>query len=106
MRRKHEMNKTLTTVLVATVLGVPAAWAQTAQVPDHAIRMISPFPPGGTVDVIARILGPAVSKSIGEQIVVDNRAGAFGIIGTSEAARAKPDGYTILINTTPMVTNP
>jgi tripartite-type tricarboxylate transporter receptor subunit TctC len=83
-----------------------AAWAQTAKYPDRAIRMISPFPPGGTVDVNARILAPAVSKSIGQQVVVDNRAGASGIIGTAEAARAKPDGYTILINTTPMVTNP
>jgi tripartite-type tricarboxylate transporter receptor subunit TctC len=73
--------------------------------PERAIRLISPFPPGGTVDVNARILAPAVSKSIGQQIVVDNRAGASGIIGTAEAARAKPDGYTLLINTTPMVTN-
>jgi tripartite-type tricarboxylate transporter receptor subunit TctC len=83
-----------------------AAWAQTAKYPDRAIRMISPFPPGGTVDVNARILAPAVTKSIGQQVVVDNRSGASGIIGTAEAARAKPDGYTLLINTTPMVTNP
>jgi tripartite-type tricarboxylate transporter receptor subunit TctC len=82
------------------------AWAQTAKYPDRAIRMISPFPPGGTVDVNARILAPAVTKSIGQQVVVDNRSGASGIIGTAEAARAKPDGYTLLINTTPMVTNP
>jgi len=57
------------------------------------------------VDVNARILGPAVSKSIGQQIVVDNRAGASGIIGTAGAAREKPDGYSLIINTTPMVTN-
>ena len=82
----------------------PVAFAQ--KYPDRAIRLISPFPPGGTVDVNARILAPAVSKSIGQQVVVDNRSGASGIIGTSEAARAKPDGYTLLINTTPMVTNP
>src|SRR5688572_4976095 len=85
---------------------VPAVWAQGAKYPDRAIRMISPFPPGGTVDVNARILAPAVSKSTGQQVVVDNRAGASGIIGTAEAARAKPDGYTLVINTTPMVTNP
>jgi len=69
------------------------------------IRLIVSWPPGGTVDVNARILGPAVSKSIGQQIVIDNRAGASGIIGTAEAARARPDGYTLLINTTPLVTN-
>jgi tripartite-type tricarboxylate transporter receptor subunit TctC len=96
--------------IVICTLGVaaaaPAALAQPAKYPDRAIRMISPFPPGGTVDVTARILAPSVSKSIGQQVVVDNRAGASGIIGTAEAARAKPDGYTLLINTTPLVTNP
>ena len=57
------------------------------------------------MDVHGRILAPAVSKSIGQPVVVDNRAGASGIIGTTAAARADPDGYTLLINTTPMVTN-
>ncbi|HET9404440.1 MAG TPA: tripartite tricarboxylate transporter substrate binding protein, partial [Burkholderiales bacterium] len=88
-----------------SVVSMPAALAQTAKYPDRAIRLISPFPPGGTVDVNARILAPAVSKSLGQQVVVDNRAGASGIIGTAEAARAKPDGYSLLINTTPLVTN-
>jgi len=94
-------------VVAACVAGVagPAA-GQTAKYPDHAIRMIVPFPPGGTVDVNARILGPAVSKALGQQVVVDNRVGASGIIGTAAAAREKPDGYTLLLNTTPMVTNP
>lgn len=82
---------------------MPSALAQ--KYPDRAIRLIAPFPPGGTVDVNARILAPAVSKSIGQQVVVDNRSGASGIIGTAAAAREKPDGYTLLINTTPMVTN-
>jgi tripartite-type tricarboxylate transporter receptor subunit TctC len=91
--------------LAMGIMGMPAALAQTAKYPDRAIRLISPFPPGGTVDVNARILAPIVSKSIGQQVVVDNRSGASGIIGTAEAARAKPDGYTLLINTTPMVTN-
>jgi tripartite-type tricarboxylate transporter receptor subunit TctC len=75
------------------VMGMPAALAQTVKYPERAIRLIVPWPPGGTVDVNARILGPAVSKSIGQQIVVDNRAGASGIIGMARAAREKPDGY-------------
>jgi len=96
----------LATALCILGAAAPAALAQPAKYPDHAIRLIAPFPPGGTVDVTARILAPAVSKSFGQQVVVDNRSGASGIIGTAEAARAKPDGYTLLINTTPMVTNP
>ncbi|HEY7656816.1 MAG TPA: tripartite tricarboxylate transporter substrate binding protein [Burkholderiales bacterium] len=85
--------------------GMPAALAQTEKYPERPIRLISPFPPGGTVDVNARILAPAVARSIGQQVVVDNRAGASGIIGTAAAAREKPDGYSLIINTTPMVTN-
>mgnify|MGYP001161890358 CR=1 FL=1 len=93
-------------LLCATIAtGAPAALAQTGKYPERPIRLIVPWPPGGTVDVNARILGPAVSKSIGQQIVVDNRAGASGIIGTGAAAREKPDGYSLLINTTPLVTN-
>ena len=101
------MNRTGIIVLSCAwaVTLMPAALAQTGKYPDRPIRLISPFPPGGTVDVNARLLAPAVSKSIGQQVVVDNRAGASGIIGTAEAARAKPDGYTIILNTTPMVTN-
>jgi tripartite-type tricarboxylate transporter receptor subunit TctC len=102
------MMKRTGVVMVACAMGAAGglASAQTAKYPDHAIRMIVPFPPGGTVDVNARILGPAVTKALGQQIVIDNRSGASGIIGTAEAARAKPDGYTLLLNTTPMVTNP
>lgn len=80
------------------------SWAQT-KYPDRPVRMISPFPPGGTVDVVARLVGPIVSGSIGQQIVIENRVGASGIIGTGFVATSKPDGYTILINTTPLVTN-
>ena len=90
--------------MVVAALGSSAACAQ-AKYPDRPIRLIAPFPPGGTIDVNARIIAPAVTKSIGQQVVIDNRSGASGIIGTSEAARAKPDGYTLLINTTPLVTN-
>lgn len=99
-------HKGLTVLLCALVAtGMPAALAQTGKYPERPIRLISPFPPGGTVDVNARILAPAVSKSIGQQVVVDNRSGASGIIGTAAAAREKPDGYSLIINTTPMVTN-
>jgi tripartite-type tricarboxylate transporter receptor subunit TctC len=79
--------------------------AQSGKYPDRAIRLINPFPPGGSVDVTARLLAPSLSKSVGQQVVVDNRSGASGMIGTAAAAKSPPDGYTLLINTTPLVTN-
>jgi len=94
-------------IVAALALGLLAAgpsWAQT-KYPDRPVRMVSPFPPGGTVDVVARLVGPNVSASIGQQVIIENRVGASGIIGTGYVASSKPDGYTILINTTPLVTN-
>ena len=93
----------LLSAVVAT--SMPPALAQPAKYPDRPIRLIVPFPPGCSVDVNARLLGPKVSQTIGQQVVIDNRAGASGIIGTGLVARAEPDGYTLLINTTPFVTN-
>ncbi len=83
------------------------AWvsAQTETYPVKPVRLITPFPPGGSVDVIARLVAPKLSDSLGKQVVVDNRTGASGNIGTEMAARAPADGYTLLINTLPLVTN-
>jgi tripartite-type tricarboxylate transporter receptor subunit TctC len=69
------------------------------------VRLIVPFPPGGSVDVVARALTPKLSERLGQQVVIEDRSGASGIIGTESVARAKPDGYTLLINTIPFVTN-
>ena len=88
--------------LAAALLALPSA-AQTY--PSKAIRLISPFPPGGSVDVVGRLLAAKLSESLGQQIVVDNRSGASGIIGTEVVMNAPPDGYTLLINTIPFVTN-
>jgi tripartite-type tricarboxylate transporter receptor subunit TctC len=89
-------------VLAAMLACIGAAQAQ---YPNKPIRLIVPFPPGGSVDVTGRLLAPLVSKSLGQQVVVDNRSGASGIIGTEAAARSAPDGYSLLLNTTPLVTN-
>lgn len=86
-------------------VAVQPAYAQSGKYPDRPVRLIVPFPPGGTVDVTARLVGPMVSAAIGQQIVIENRVGASGIIGTGFVAQSKPDGYTLLINTTPLVTN-
>src|SRR4051812_6471533 len=74
-----------------------AAW------PGKPIRLIVPWPAGGSVDSIARILAVRLSASLGQQVIVDNRAGASGNIGAGAGAKAAPDGYTLLVATTPMV---
>jgi len=76
-----------------------------AQFPSKPIRLVSPFPPGGSVDVVGRLLAAKVSESIGQPVVVENRSGASGVIGTELVMNSPPDGYTLLINTIPFVSN-
>lgn len=71
--------------------------AQEANYPNHPVMMIVPFSPGGASDFVARIIQPGLSQLLGQQIVVDNRPGAAGIIGTEVAARATADGYTTFL---------
>ena len=67
--------------------------------PDRPLRLIVPFPAGGTVDAVARIAAQRLADSVKQPVVVDNRAGAGGSIGTEAVARATPDGYTLLMGT-------
>ena len=77
------------------VANTPNAAAQTF--PTRPIRLISPFPPGGGSDILCRILGQAVSKSIGQPVLVDNQPGANTIVGVDIVAKAAPDGYTLVM---------
>jgi tripartite-type tricarboxylate transporter receptor subunit TctC len=86
----------------ALLLGAQAA-AQ--PYPNQAIRMIAPFPPGGSVDIMARLIADPLAQQLNGKIVIDNRTGASGNIGMEAAARAKPDGYTLVLNTIPLATN-
>ncbi|MGB3289179.1 MAG: tripartite tricarboxylate transporter substrate binding protein [Burkholderiaceae bacterium] len=73
------------------------ASAQSPHYPDRPIRMVVPWPAGGVVDTVARVLMPKVSKTLGQSIVIENRDGAGGIIGANEVAKSKPDGYTLMM---------
>ncbi|MDO8595866.1 MAG: tripartite tricarboxylate transporter substrate-binding protein, partial [Sulfuricaulis sp.] len=74
-----------------------AAWC--AAYPDKPVRIVVPYGAGGTTDIVTRILGQKLTELWGQQVVVDNRGGAGGIIGTELVARAPADGYTILMGT-------
>jgi tripartite-type tricarboxylate transporter receptor subunit TctC len=91
----------LTTAALAMLLGIaaPVAHAQNAAAawPNKAITMIVPFPPGGLADLVARPVAEAMSRELGQPVVIENKAGAGGGIGMSLAAKAKPDGYTVLM---------
>jgi len=76
-------------------LGFSTAWGQAY--PTRSIRLIVPYPPGGGVDGSARVIAQALSEQLGQQVVVENRAGATGRIGTEIVAKAPPDGYTLLM---------
>lgn len=89
--------------LMAT-LASAAVCAQTY--PTKPIRMIMPFAPGGSADNLGRIIQPALGENLGQQLVIDNRAGASSIIGTDMAAKALPDGYTIIMVTTTHTVTP
>ena len=85
-------------------LPLPAA-AQTY--PNRPVRIVAPFPAGGGLDLVSRALGQRLSTALGQSIIIDNRSGADGMIGTEQVAKAAPDGYTLLISSTgPMVINP
>jgi tripartite-type tricarboxylate transporter receptor subunit TctC len=86
-----------TLIFFFALLAVPPAQAQKAQWPQRPVRVIVPLAPGGSVDIVARLLTTRFSEEFGQQFIVDNRAGGGGIIGTSIVARAEPDGYTLLM---------
>ena len=81
-------------LLLATLLAAGAAAAQ--DFPQRPIRMVIPFPAGGSIDVIGRAIAQPWSAALGQQIVIDNRGGAGGTLGSELVAKAQPDGYTIL----------
>jgi tripartite-type tricarboxylate transporter receptor subunit TctC len=91
-------------LLLAPIFVFPAPAA--ADYPDHPVRLIIPFPPGGSNDVVGRLVAKQLSAALNQQVFVDNRAGAGGVLGTEAAAKEKPDGYTLLVISIAHAVNP
>jgi tripartite-type tricarboxylate transporter receptor subunit TctC len=92
------MKKQFCFVALALLAGLTGAQAQTF--PSKQITLVVPFPPGGSTSIVGRIIADKMSETLGQTIVVDNRGGAGGTLGTRSAARSTPDGYTILLSYT------
>jgi tripartite-type tricarboxylate transporter receptor subunit TctC len=93
--------KTILALLFLLFANLAAAQAY----PNKPVRLIIPFPPGGSNDVVGRAIGQQLAERLGQGVVIDNRGGAGGIIGTNEAAKAAPDGYTLLLISTAFPTS-
>jgi tripartite-type tricarboxylate transporter receptor subunit TctC len=91
--------------LVALVLAVACGLGLAQSYPVKPVRLIIPFPPGGSNDVVGRSIGMQLGERLGQSVVIDNRGGAGSIIGTNEAAKAAPDGYTLLLISTAFPTS-
>jgi tripartite-type tricarboxylate transporter receptor subunit TctC len=91
--------------LLALLLAFLSSFAFAQTYPTKPIRLIIPFPPGGSNDVVGRAIGLQLAERLGQGVVIDNRGGAGGVIGTNEAAKAAPDGYTLLLISTAFPTS-
>jgi tripartite-type tricarboxylate transporter receptor subunit TctC len=96
----HNMSTGICRAALALLCALPPAAVFAQNYPSKPIRLIVAFPPGGSTDIIARIVGQKLGERLGQQVVIDNRGGAGGTIGTEIAARANPDGYTLTMGTT------
>jgi len=96
-------------VMAAALTGVAvfgASAPSAAAYPERPVTLVVTYPPGGTVDVVARLIGPKLSQKLGQPVVIENRGGAGGMIGGAVVARAKPDGYTLMLDASNHSQNP
>jgi tripartite-type tricarboxylate transporter receptor subunit TctC len=105
--RRHALRRTLSATALA-VLALASPWAANAQsnYPDKPIRFLVPYPPGGGTDVIARIVQVRLQAALGQNVLIENKGGAGGSLGTDVVAKAAPDGYTVLFTLSSHTINP
>ena len=110
MTRRRNLAALLACAMACAVPGMAQAQPGTgdaANWPDRPVRVIVPYTPGGTNDILARLYGQRMGELLGQSFVIENRAGAQGIVGTEAVARARPDGYTLLLGASgPLIYNP
>src|SRR5258706_666176 len=92
------------TIYLGLCLAVLAASAYAQEFPNRPVRIVVPWPPSGNVDITARSVAPAFGEALGQQVIVENRAGAGGRIGTEAVAKSPPDGYTLLLGSSGTIT--
>jgi tripartite-type tricarboxylate transporter receptor subunit TctC len=100
MHRRNLLQALATSAIFAPLSG----WSQAY--PNRPLKIIIPFPPGGPTDILGRIVAQKLSERLGQNVIVDNKPGASGMIGADVVAKAAPDGYTLLINASLHVINP
>ena len=98
--------KTFTKTLVAAAALAVSTAAFGQGYPNKVVRIVVPYPPGGTVDAVARVIAARLSENLGQQFIVDNRPGANGTIGSNAVAKSAPDGYTLLLQASTFVAAP
>ena len=96
----------ITTTLVALLVLLVGAGPAAAEFPDRPIKIIAPYAPGGNIDVTARIVADKLKDVLGVPVIVENKAGASGMIGSDVIARAAPDGYNLLVSANSLVAVP
>lgn len=106
LSRPNKVQHVLTgsALLLALLCTGQAAWSQTF--PDKPVRLVVPYAPGGSADIVARLIADEWGRRLGQPVVVDNRAGASGNLGMDVVAKARPDGYTLSLNTVSQAINP
>ena len=105
------INRARARLAAVTLVSMIGTWAGSASAqsayPTGPVRIVVGWPPGQTTDIVARVVAEQLSREVGQPFVVENKPGAAGIIGTEFVKNAKPDGYTLSINSTgPMAINP
>ena len=102
----HRLVATAATICAMALTGGQSVGQTADSYPNRAIRIVVPFAPGGATDIIARVIGQKLSEQVGQPVVIDTKAGANWNIGAETVAKAAPDGYTILYNTSSIALSP